>query len=136
MLLPQSLKVSFTASCVGFCGVLRIFTKRKANTKNPKPKRIIIKGFFTRLLYHQKYIFTFCYNKLIIDIMENVSPENQLLKRKYDLHKQPEVNAAARRTLAHTGEKIPQDPLARIGNYLNRFREITDRTEPKEREHG
>lgn len=53
--------------------------------------------------------------------MENVSPENQLLKHKYDLHKQPEVDAAARHTLAHTGEKVPQDPLIRIQNYLDRL---------------
>lgn len=68
--------------------------------------------------------------------MENVSPENQLLKNKYDLHKQPEVDAAARRTLARTGEKVPQDPMARIQNYLNRFHEITDRIDPRDREHG
>jgi len=68
--------------------------------------------------------------------MENVSPENQLLKGKYDLHKQPEVDVAARRTFAHTGEKVLQDPMARIQNYLNRFHEITDREDPGEREHG
>ncbi len=68
--------------------------------------------------------------------MENVSPENQLLKNKYVLHKQPEVDVAARRTLAHTDEKVPQDPLARIQNYLDRFHEITDRTDPRDREHG
>lgn len=68
--------------------------------------------------------------------MENVNPETKLLKQKYDLHKQPEVDTAARRHLARTGEKVPQDPLARIGNYLNRFHEITDRTDPRDREHG
>jgi hypothetical protein len=68
--------------------------------------------------------------------MEDVSTENKFLKHKYDLHKQPEIDAAARRTLAHTGEKVPQDPISRIGNYLNRFHEITDRTDPKDREHG
>jgi len=66
----------------------------------------------------------------------NVNPENLLLKNKYDLHKQPEVEFAAKRKLARTGEKVPQDPLLRIQNYLNRFHEITDRTNPKEREHG
>jgi hypothetical protein len=65
-----------------------------------------------------------------------VNPDNRLLKNKYDLHNKPEIEVAARRTLAHTGEKVPQDPLARIGNYLNRFHEITDRTDPEDREHG
>ena len=68
--------------------------------------------------------------------MENVNPENHLLKRKYDLHKQPEVEFAAKRKLVRTGEKVPQDPMARIQNYLDRFHEITDRENPKEREHG
>ena len=60
----------------------------------------------------------------------------QLLKSKYDLHKTPEVEAAAKRTLAKTGERVPQHPLARIQNYLDRFREITDREDPEAREHG
>jgi hypothetical protein len=66
----------------------------------------------------------------------NVNPENQLLKSKYDLHKQPEVEFAAKRKLTRTGEKVPQNPMARIQNYLDRFHEITDRENPKEREHG
>lgn len=65
-----------------------------------------------------------------------INPENQLLKNKYDLHKQPEVDVATRRSFAHTGEKVTQDPLARIQNYLDRFHEITDRENPKDREHG
>lgn len=60
----------------------------------------------------------------------------QLLKKKYDLHKAPEVTAAARRTEARTGERVPQNPFDRIQNYLNRFREITDREDPKQRERG
>ncbi|MCL4415301.1 MAG: hypothetical protein M1450_01945 [Patescibacteria group bacterium] len=68
--------------------------------------------------------------------METKDSSVQLLKNKYDLHKQPEVDAAARRTLAHTGEKVPQDPMVRIQNYLDRFHEITDRTDSRDREHG
>lgn len=65
-----------------------------------------------------------------------ISPGAQLLKKKYDLHKVPEVETAAKRHTARTSEKVPQDPLARIHNYLNRFHEITDREDPQEREHG
>lgn len=67
------------------------------------------------------------------------SPEiatNQLLKNKYNLHKSPEVEAAAQRTRERTGEKVPQDSLLRIQNYLDRFHEITDREDPADREHG
>ncbi len=66
----------------------------------------------------------------------DAKPANQLLKNKWDLHKSPEVNAAAKRTTALTGERVSQDPLLRIENYLNRFHEITDREDPTEREHG
>lgn len=70
--------------------------------------------------------------------MEVGNPEasSQLLKQKYDLHKAPEVTAAARRTEARTGERVPQNPLDRIQNYLNRFREIIDREDPQQRERG
>lgn len=68
--------------------------------------------------------------------MENSEVSNQLLKKKYDLHKSPEVESSAQRTLGRIGESVPQDPLARIENYLNRFREITDREDPAKREHG
>ena len=70
--------------------------------------------------------------------MEAGNPEasSQLLKQKYDLHKAPEVTAAARRTEARTGDRVPQNPLDRIQNYLNRFREITDREDPQQRERG
>ncbi len=68
--------------------------------------------------------------------METSDASNLLLKNKYNLHKSPEVDSAAKRTRALTGEKIPQDPLLGIQNYLNRFHEITDRQDPKDREHG
>jgi hypothetical protein len=68
--------------------------------------------------------------------MENQEASNLLLKKKYNLHNSPEVKEAAKRTQIHTGEKIPQDPLANIQNYLSRFGEITDRKDPMDREHG
>ena len=52
------------------------------------------------------------------------SPTNELLKNKYDLHKSPEVTAAAEATFSHTNEKVPQDPLIRIENYLDRLDHI------------
>jgi len=51
---------------------------------------------------------------------------NQLLKNKYDLHKSIEVEHAARITDVKSGQQVPQDPLVRIQNYLNRFHEIVD----------
>lgn len=68
--------------------------------------------------------------------MESSEATTQLLKNKYSLHKSPEVDNAAKRTRAHTGVRIPQDPLLRIQNYLNRFHEITDRPDADDREHG
>jgi hypothetical protein len=68
--------------------------------------------------------------------MEGKDAGSLLLKNKWDLHKSPEVNAAAKRTQSITGERVPQDSLLRIQNYLDRFHEITDRTDPADREHG
>ena len=61
---------------------------------------------------------------------------NLFLKKKYDLHNAPEVKKQAERAEARTGEKVPQDPSSRIQNYLDRFKEITDRKDPAERERG
>src|SRR3989344_9639937 len=61
---------------------------------------------------------------------------NLFLKKKYDLHNAPEVKKQAERAEARTGEKVPQDPASRIQNYLDRFKEITDRKDPAERERG
>lgn len=58
------------------------------------------------------------------------------LKQKYDLHNAPEVEAAAKRAEIRTDEKVPKNPAGRIQNYLNRFKEITDRQDPDKREHG
>ena len=46
------------------------------------------------------------------------------LKKKYDLHNAPEVEASAKRTQERTGEKVPQDPEARIKNYLDRLEKL------------
>lgn len=58
------------------------------------------------------------------------------LKKKYDLHKAPEVESAAKRTLKRTGEKVPQNTNDQIQNYLDRFKEIIDRKDPEDREMG
>lgn len=65
------------------------------------------------------------------------SMENpNFLKKKYDLHKSPEVESAADRTEKSRDEKVPQKPEARIQNYLDRFKEIIDRDDPHKRERG
>ena len=56
------------------------------------------------------------------------------LKKKYDLHAAPEVEAQAERTEFLKGEKVPQDPEARISNYLKRFSDILER--PSEQDLG
>lgn len=70
-------------------------------------------------------------------IVELIHMENpNFLKNKYNLHNAPEVEKAAKRTEARTGEKVPQDPESRIQNYLDRFKEIIERKEPAKRERG
>lgn len=68
--------------------------------------------------------------------METSEASNQLLKNKYDLHKSSEVKTATLRTQQRTGERVPQNPLDRIQNYLNRFHEIIDQKDSKRGEHG
>jgi hypothetical protein len=46
------------------------------------------------------------------------------LKQKYDLHKSQEVESAVQRTQKRTGEKVPQNPEARIQNYLERLEKL------------
>src|SRR3989344_3404441 len=58
------------------------------------------------------------------------------LKQKYDLHNAPEVEAAAKRAEKRVGEKVSQSPVARIQNYLDRFKEVIERKEPAKRERG
>lgn len=48
----------------------------------------------------------------------------KFLKEKYDLHKAPEVEVAARRTEEQTGEKVPQTSEAQIQNYLDRLERL------------
>jgi len=71
-------------------------------------------------------------NMLKLSVMENPN----FLKQKYNLHNAPEVEAAARRTQIRGGEKVPQKPADRIQNYLDRFKEITDRENPDKCERG
>ncbi|MCL5407441.1 MAG: hypothetical protein M1429_03025 [Patescibacteria group bacterium] len=61
-------------------------------------------------------------------------PGPDFLKQKYDLHNSPEVEKAARRSEIRTGEKIPQDTDSQIQNYLDRFKEVTERRNPEERD--
>ena len=55
--------------------------------------------------------------------MEGSESSNQLLKNKYDLHKTQGVDAAALGHERKTGERVPQDPLARIENFLSLWHE-------------
>src|SRR3989344_2200786 len=48
----------------------------------------------------------------------------RFLKEKYDLHNAPEVAQAAERTESKAGERVPQDPEARIQNYLDRLERL------------
>ncbi len=59
----------------------------------------------------------------------------EFLKHKYDLHNTPEVESAAKRTRVKTGETI-EKPLDKIQNYLDRFKEITERTDEEEKKRG
>lgn len=68
--------------------------------------------------------------------MKESFPGEDFLKKKYDLHKAPEVEEQAERTEFLEGEKVPQDPAARIQNYLARFEGILKREDPHERERG
>ncbi len=52
--------------------------------------------------------------------MEN----SDFLKSRYDLHNAPEVEKTAERTEQQTGEKVPQNPSARIENYLDRLERL------------
>jgi len=63
-------------------------------------------------------------------------PKLDFLKQKYNLHNAPEVNSAADRTQTRIGERVPQNPSSRIQNYLDRFNEIIDRTDPDKRNRG
>ena len=68
--------------------------------------------------------------------MDEENNGSEFLKQKYDLHNTPEVESAAQRAQARTGERVPQNPLLRIENYLDRFREIVDRKDPAKRKRG
>ncbi len=64
--------------------------------------------------------------------METSEAANQLLKNKYDLHKTQGVTAAALGHERRTGDRIPQDPLARIENFLSLWHErLTSEDNPR-----
>ena len=58
--------------------------------------------------------------------------ESGFLKDKYGLHSAPEVENAAERTEAQTGEKVPNNPDARIQNYLDRLERLALDPEKKQ----
>ncbi len=58
-----------------------------------------------------------------METTETPNPTNALLKNKYELHKATGVNAAALAHQRRTGELVPQDPLARIENFLSLWHE-------------
>lgn len=64
--------------------------------------------------------------------------ESDFLKDKYWGNKEfrEAADVSARRTKKREGENVPNTPLDRIENYLDRFSEITDREDPEKREHG
>ena len=66
-----------------------------------------------------------------------MSIENpDFLKQKYDLQNSAEVEAAAKRKKKQAGKPVGEKPRERIQNYLDRFKEIVDRKDPKERDRG
>lgn len=71
-----------------------------------------------------------------IEHMEGSEASNQLLKSKYNLHDSLEAKTAALRTQQRIGERVPQNPLDRIQNYLNRFHDIIDQKDSRRGEHG
>lgn len=50
--------------------------------------------------------------------------KSEFLKEKYNLHNAPEVEKAAERTEVRTDKKIPNNPEARIQNYLDRLERL------------
>ncbi len=60
----------------------------------------------------------------------------QFLKQRYELQKNPEVQAAVKRTKRQKGEVVPQNAEAQIQNYLDRFKEIVERDDDNERARG
>ncbi|OGF60544.1 hypothetical protein A2W40_02915 [Candidatus Giovannonibacteria bacterium RIFCSPHIGHO2_01_45_12] len=61
-----------------------------------------------------------------------IAMEHEFLKEKYGLHKSSEVEKAAERTKQRTGEKVPQNPDARIQNYLDRLERLALDPEKKQ----
>ncbi len=63
-------------------------------------------------------------------------PGPKFLEQKYYLHNSDEVKSAKKRSEVRDGEEIRQNPDELIQNYLDRFKEITDRTDPEKRQRG
>jgi len=61
---------------------------------------------------------------------------SEFLKEKFQLQKNAEVQQATKRTKERTGEVVQQTAEAQIENYLQRFDEIVQREDIKDRERG
>src|SRR3989338_7159345 len=83
--------------------------------------KYVFTGFYIINIFD--FFFLFCYTMLM---------EHEFLQEKYGLHKSPEVERAAERTKLRTGEKVPQDPDARIQNYLDRLERLALDPEKKQ----
>ena len=77
-------------------------------------------------IYFETILIFFDFSDIIVFM------KHGFLKEKYGLHKSPEVEKAAERTEQHTGEKVSQNPDARIQNYLDRLERLALDPEKKQ----
>ena len=69
--------------------------------------------------------------------MEKPEQNPLFLKERFPkLSGSPEVQSASRRSGKRIGQEISREPEARIQNYLDRFKEIIERGDPKKRQRG
>lgn len=72
-----------------------------------------------------------------MEVMSEGTTNPEFLRQRFPaLAGSPEVMAAAKRTRGRPGAEVPREPEALIQNYLNRFKEISERDEPQERRRG
>ena len=62
----------------------------------------------------------------------NAMKNPEFLKQKYDLHNSPEAASAAKSSEVAIGRKVPQNPEARIENYLARLEQLALDPEKKQ----
>ena len=66
----------------------------------------------------------------------NMRRKRNILKETWNLHAAKETEKAGEENGETDGERVPQDPMRRIDNYLKRFEEILEREDGKKRERG